>query len=351
MSAAASNADRGQTSLAAAPGGAGPLPAAIGVRTRGRGAKRRAALFAGAAALVPLVLLLAPIDTHFNERLARALWNFGHIPAFALFSVIALTIARERAGLATGRAIALSAGALLLLAIATEWEQSRVGRGFSMLDVGSDMTGSLLGLALWLLHRRAPWPAIVVTTVPAMALVAGSAAEPWGIAADEIAARRAFPVLADFSSARQLTRFANPDGLRLEQRDGQHLARVPLGGSDYSGFSLLHFPRDWSGYEQLHIEVVNPQSEPLHLTCRIHDSRHNDLYADRYNRGYVLQPGNNVLRVNLAEAAAAPDTRTMDLSRIQGVICFSRQSEGQRLIFLRRLALEERTDAVRADSQ
>jgi len=313
---------------------------AKGVRTRRRGANRRAALLAAAAALVPLVLLLAPIDTHFNDRLARALWNFGHIPAFALFSVITLTISREWGGLATGRTVALSAGALLLLAIASEWEQSQVGRGFSMVDVGSDMTGSLLGLALWLLHRRAPWPAIAVTALPAMALVAGSAVEPWNVAADEIAARRAFPVLADFSSARQLTRFANPDGLRLKQRDGQHFARVRLGGSDYSGFSLLHFPSDWSGYERLRIEVVNPQSDPLHLTCRIHDSRHNNLYADRYNRDYVLQPGNNVLTVNLADVAAAPETRAMDLSRIQGVICFSRQSDAQRLIFIRMLALE-----------
>ena len=57
------------------------------------------------------------------------------------------------------------------------------------------------------------------------------------------------------------------------------------------------------------------------ITCRVHDRQHTlglELYNDRFNRSYPLNPGWNRISINIEDISTAPQTRPMDLSQIQG---------------------------------
>ena len=299
---------------------------------------RRRTLLAGGSALAVLVLLCAPIDTRFDDRLPDALWNFGHVPGFALLTFFALTALRRRSKLSRSGTVLAGSAVLTLLAVATELVQSQVGRSFSATDIGGDAAGILAGAAAWLIRDRAARPAILATALPALAAVAVYAAHPAAVATDTLAAWRAFPVLADFCQPRQLLRFQNPVNLRIERGGGHCMASVRLGGSHYTGFNLSQFPRDWSGYDSVSIGFFNPSAEPLTLTCRIHDRQHDNRYEDRFNQAYVLPPGNSTVNISLAAAERAPDGRAMNMSTIAGLLCFTTEPE-DRLIWLRGIRL------------
>lgn len=299
---------------------------------------RRRTLLAGSSALAVLMLLCAPIDTRFDDSLPDALWNFGHVPGFALLTYFMLTALRRRSMLSRSGTVLAGSAALTLLAVATELVQGQVGRSFSATDIGRDAAGILAGAAAWLIGDRAAWPAIVATALPALAAVAVYAAHPAAVATDTLAAWVAFPVLADFCNPRQLLRFRNPVNLRIE-RDGSHcMASVRLGGGDYTGFNLSQFHRDWSDYDSVSIGFFNPSAEPLTLTCRIHDRQHNNRYDDRFNQAYVLPPGGSTLTLSLNRARLAPMGREMDLSAIAGLLCFTMEPE-DRLIWVRGIRL------------
>jgi hypothetical protein len=116
-----------------------------------------------------------------------------------------------------------------------------------------------------------------------------------------------------------------------------------LDTSPFSGVSLVYFPRNWTGYRFLHIDVLNPSSEEIQITCRIHDGRHEEgeqRYEDRFNKRFLLRQGWNDLRIDLGEVARAPVGRTMDLGEIRAVGLFSSRLPAPRYILVDYVRLE-----------
>ena len=65
---------------------------------------------------------------------------------------------------------------------------------------------------------------------------------------DEWVARKQFPVLADFETPFEQTRFSDVHQVQREQnivRHGRYALRVQLSTVHYSGISLFYFPHDW----------------------------------------------------------------------------------------------------------
>jgi len=163
---------------------------------------------------------------------------------------------------------------------------------------------------------------------------------------DEGIARAQFPLLSDFETPFEEDRWhrnANSSVDPSVARHGKASLRVEMDTSLYSGVSLVYFPRDWTGYRFLLLDVLNPSSEEINITCRIHDWRHEEgeqRYEDRFNKYIRLRQGWNDLRIDLGEVARAPVGRTMDLGEIRVVGLFASKLPAPRTIFVDHVRLE-----------
>jgi hypothetical protein len=163
---------------------------------------------------------------------------------------------------------------------------------------------------------------------------------------DEGIARAQFPLLSDFETPFEEDRWrrnTNSSVDRSVARHGKASMRVEMDTSTYSGVSFVYFPRNWTGYRFLHLDVLNPSSEEIKITCRIHDRRHEEgeqRFEDRFNKLFRLRQGWNDLRIDLAEVARAPVGRTMDLGEIRLMGLFASKLPMPRTIFVDHVRLE-----------
>ncbi len=163
---------------------------------------------------------------------------------------------------------------------------------------------------------------------------------------DEGIARGQFPLLADFETPFEKDRWegnARASVDRSVSRHGNASLRVEMDTSLYSGIALVYFPRNWNAYHFLLLEVFNPSSEAISITCRIHDRQHEEgvqTYKDRFNEGFLLQQGWNELRIDLGKVARAPFGRVMDLGEIRAVGLFATKLSAPRTVFVDYVRLE-----------
>jgi hypothetical protein len=118
--------------------------------------------------------------------------------------------------------------------------------------------------------------------------------------------------------------------------------KILLTTDEYSGASLRYFDGDWASARTLQISLYNPDSDPLRITCRIHDRKHNDdgmEYEDRFNRSYLLMPGWSQIEIDLDEVEKSPANRKMDMKRIQGVMLFAVSLPEPRVLYLDEMRL------------
>lgn len=302
----------------------------------------RILLLAAAAGLSALPLLASlPQSTH----LWRLLHDAAHAPVFAALALVLLSLGegqgfrRPVPGFLRAFLLAVALGAL------TELVQIPIGRDASWGDLGRDVAGALagLGVAAWL--GRAPkgtesWRrAAGVAAIVAVLVVAAPVA--WALAAYQ-ERNGQWPVLADFDSRLDLFFVSGAAYARHERTEwqGRPVLRVELGEGPYPGVSFDEPVADWRGYHALVVELVNPGSEPLALTIRVHDRWHDQSYDDRWNQAFSLPPGPHRLEFPLAKIAVAPRSRRLDLSAVSGVVLFAGAGSGGRSFIVRRLLLE-----------
>ena len=163
---------------------------------------------------------------------------------------------------------------------------------------------------------------------------------------DEGTARVQFPLLADFETPFERSRWEGNAGASVDRsvsRHGNASLRVEMGASLYSGISLVYFPRNWKAYHFLAVEVFNPSAEGFSITCRIHDRKHEggeQAYEDRFNQLFLLRQGWNELRIDLGKVSRAPYGRMMDLGEIRAVGLFATKLPAPRTVFVDYVRLE-----------
>ena len=308
---------------------------------------RRGGVGLALSGLVVLSLLLVfGSDEILPGRAFRAFWNLGHVAYFALIAWLLLQWGilrrqpRWRQWLWVLLASLLIGGAIELLQIGTQ-------RSADVMDLLRDLGGSLLVLAFYpgLLGpgrlRRWVLRGLVLALLLWELMPFGRALIDTGFA------WRQFPILADSSTPFELDRWSGRARLKIiEAEDGQPSLQMTLLPGDYSGASLKDFPGDWRGYEALVIELDLPSQEPLRLTVRVHDRRHERgprayAFGDRFNRSFPLQPGRNRLRIPLEEIRQAPAGRNMDMGQVVDVTLFASSLKTPRVVLVRRLLLEK----------
>jgi VanZ family protein len=299
-----------------------------------------------AAALLLAVLLFVGGPGYHSPRSFGRFWNLGHIVLFFLLTDLFLQTRFYQKGARSAGAIWGVLTATLVLGALVELLQARIGRLPAVGDVALDLLGTLLALVFRIKPAAgaARWPQRFLQT--AAVLMAAVACVPLAAALlDEYRAAAAFPKLASFETTTELGRWEGGAARTLSGevfRDGRRSLKISLTRAKYSGVALIHFPRDWRGYEALEFSVFNPGPAPLALTCRVHDRTHiaaGQHYSDRFNRRFRIAAGWNDIRIPLEDIRLAPATRPMDLSRVDGLGLFSVRLPAVATVFLDRVRL------------
>jgi len=102
----------------------------------------------------------------------------------------------------------------------------------------------------------------------------------------------------------------------------------------YPGAALRWPVPDWSPYDELVFELCLDQGAPLDLVVKIVDATHNGEYEDRFHRKLRLEPGTREFRISLAEVAASPRGRQLDLRRIASLQFFTSKLGSARRVYL-----------------
>lgn len=280
-------------------------------------APRNRAILILAGALV--LALVVPLPRS-GYRFGAYVGDLFHGPVFAVLTVLlcrALLMWRVE-----NRWIAAAAAwvALVAFGVATEVVQYFVGRNMSGHDLLADAAGATAGV-LWELGRGQHWPAARRGLALAAALVLVlTAARPVLLLADCYWQHAEMPMLASFEHPLELSRWAPAESRldRVQQHatDGQWSLRVDLAAGTYPGVSMMWTPRDWTGYSELAFDVHLDDGPPLAVVVKIVDEQTSWDASDRFERTVRLVPGENGVRIALAEVAAAPADRALDLTRV-----------------------------------
>lgn len=278
-----------------------------------------------------------------NPRSVKEIWNLGHV---VFFAALALAV-DHRFHLCRKPAVAkigLFLLSVLALACGIEFLQTFLsGRIASLQDVLLGLAGGVLFL-LWQVSCRMAggWKIFlrgccavisIVCLLPAMMA-----------SYDEFQAWRDFPVLADFESPLELSRWGDNSRLqrvRAPVASGRFAMQVALTVEQYSGFSLQYFPGDWRLARALRWSVYNPDDK-LVLHYRVHDRMHrgtDQQFADRFNGQVELVPGLNTITIPMAEIENGPKHRRMDLHHIKGLGFFVMSLPSPRVLYFDRVEL------------
>ena len=294
-------------------------------------------------------------------RSLREFWNLGHIALFLVLGYLLLTPPSPVATRTfTIQFLAVISFALLLGGL-IELVQARIGRDMSLIDVTRDGIGALLSL-VFLAPQRLSLSVTARRSLQASALLLLTwTCTPFAIALwDENQAIKDWPELARFESSLELGRWSSTGATRLSidstvALKGDHAMRVELGTSKYAGASLDYFPRDWSAYERLVINLYNPATSPLTVTCRIHDRAHSQSriqqHNDRFNHSYELKPGWNQITISLQELANAPTGRSMNTRLIDGLQIFVSELASPATIYIDEIYLADPLPPIQRESE
>jgi hypothetical protein len=285
------------------------------------------------ARLVPVAtvaLLLVPLPADCLGIWQGKLLDFGHVPLFAAF-VLALRIGW---GLSLGRALALAILSAGLAEIVQPW----AGRTGDWADFLRGGLGALAAAAAIRAYksRKTPLRAAGYLAL-GFAFVVWPVVEVAPYAIDTVEGRREFPVLAEFSTERDLLRWECTQATLALDADG---ARLELfsGSGEYSGAALRPAVSDFSGYRRLCWEF-RVAGEPADLVVSVRTSAGGEKTAHaQVGRRYGV--GTHVARFDLAAMAARGQPSPLDLSNVRYVQLFAVRLTETRTVVLHRVWLE-----------
>jgi VanZ family protein len=304
-------------------------------------------LLFGIFLLLTFALFFVDYSDIVPTRSFKIAWNFGHIVFFSIAIFLLLKHAPFLQQATQARQFYWVVGICLVAGVLIESIQFFIGRQASWQDILRNILGGLTALAFFPRPKSNPVQLlgfkfkVIITTLLCIQLL------PLLITlADEQIARNNFPLLADFESTLELSRWASNGRITLDKNFTAHgvfSARVELTTDQYSGASLNFLPSNWKNFERLLFSLYLPDNSSLSITTRIHDQQHEKdgyLYNDRFQQRTRLKPGWNHIIINLTDVIRAPKTRRMAIESIANIRIFTRNLKQARVIYLDHLRLE-----------
>jgi VanZ family protein len=300
----------------------------------------------GVILLIATTLFFVGGPDHHSPRSLKAFWDLGHIFYFGLLSLLLL-----RLRLLASQSLQSRWTVILLVSLLTgvliEILQYGTHREPSIMDVVRDVAGSFIALAFLAPPAKA-WPAKSAAVAILLFLLSPLAMS----LTDEAMARHNFPVLADFESPFEISRWTGNTHYKISSipqagennSNAQKVLQISLSTTKYSGVALNYFPSDWRGYNKLIIRVYQPDTEPLRITCRIHDLQHarsTQEFHDRYKQSFIVNQGWNDIVIDLKNVETAPTDRSMQMDQIRNLGIFSIQLPLPRLLYIDEVYLSQ----------
>jgi len=282
-----------------------------------------------------------------TSRLWREISNLGHIAAFLIMWTFVFNLFPRLRQFSILQVFVVVLVSTLVVAELIEIVQGWIGRDDEWQDVWDSGVGALLAIAFCSTQVRelARWARRTWRVVALISLLV----VPWTIwsnLADEMMLRRQFPVLCDFSTPFELSRWnANKAKIQLQRSDvtGHSYLAVKFQPALYSTISLKYFYPDWRNYRHIVLDLTNPDATELHIVLRMHDDLHKKyryVLNDRYNHVLILKPGHQQISIPILDVENAPATRKMDLQHMEDISLFTMQSRSYHHLFIHRIYLE-----------
>ena len=301
--------------------------------------RRSAWLLLAAAVGGPALALLLPLPK--GSRLVGVFLNFGHVVLGVFVCVLLWQALRvlTRMGIVS-RALWAWLGALALLTGMEAFQAFSRTRSPSLGDVVANGLGATTALAFYLVRGRKFAKRLAVAAVPLAIALA-----PMGLqACDTLRQRAEFPVLADFESQLEMTRwqFRSASGRRaadVTQR-GTRSLRVDFRANDaWPAAQFAYVAPDWRGHRWLTFQVHTKAPCTIHLL--VVDGLYDGSSKDAYSRVLSLNMGWNPFRVSLDEIARGPEGRTLDLGDVHSIQWFVDGPNAPLTIWLDAIQLEK----------
>lgn len=302
-------------------------------------------LFILTLAVICYGLFLVPNDDQ-ASRGANEIWNLGHIAAFWIIWTFVFNLFPRFQRFSTVQLILIVLATTLVVAELIEIVQGWIGRDNEWQDVWDSGVGALLAITFCSVQIRAlaQWMRIAWRVLALSTLVI----VPWTVwsnLADVVIIQREFPVLSNFSTPFEMTRWRrNHADISLHSSVGQRdYLSVTFRPGLYSTVKFKYFHRDWRGYQRLVLDLTNPETQAYKVILRIHDrwhKQHHFALSDRFNRTLVLKPGRQQIVIPLAEVARAPKTRKMDMAHLQELMLFTMASRVYHHLYIHSIYLE-----------
>ncbi|WP_101758188.1 VanZ family protein [Oceanicoccus sp. KOV_DT_Chl] len=296
--------------------------------------------------LIILVLLLLPWffiggPDYYASRLFREVWNLGHIVFFALAGYLLLSLSMGPLRTRVFKGLWLVVVFSLVVGWLIEVAQYGSAREPDSVDVLRDLLGGLIAYLVFFSsqwqQRLALFNSLLLIALVAVVLqltIIGL------LAGDELRMQRAFPVLADFETVTELTRWSGDAQFSQSSEyveHGEYSLKVVVAKQPFSGVALRYLESDWRNYQQLLVAVYNPDPEAFPVVLRIDDVAHRQgeqLFSDRFNRRFEVLHGWNQWVIALTDIASAPNTRQLDLENIGELHFFMVNPEPDKTFYL-----------------
>jgi VanZ family protein len=278
----------------------------------------------------------------FSPRSFQSAWNLGHIFYYAIVPFAFLTILKKE-DIPPRRQILLAFGYAAVIGTLMECFQYTTGRMFDPFDLIRNMIGALVSIS-FLLPMRALVPKTIKILTIALVLVQ---LYPFTASViDEYQTRRDFPILSDFETPFQIQRWMGTANMSIAKdvgAPGNHALRADFTTAKFSSIELEYFQPNWQHYHKFQFQILNPSPEPISITCHVHDAQHTRgprLFSDRFHKIYTLSQGWNTITIDIKEIQEAPQTRSMDLTQIRGIVIYTTQLPHPRTIYIDNLKLD-----------
>ncbi|NOY72347.1 MAG: hypothetical protein GXP14_08220 [Gammaproteobacteria bacterium] len=285
-----------------------------------------------------ILLAFASFKPSADPDVIRKTMDAGHSFAFILLSGL-LYLAMEHHG--KWQATMVSGLFSVLLMVGIEGLQPYFGRTASLADIQLSLLGTFIALSGMLVWRTVKNSLLKMMSLFLLVLAVGWIVQPvWSEWRSLWWREQQFPLLGDFehkletklwSAHGQHTRVSLSDQHAVS---GLHSLQVEINKGVWLGVRYAAGDQDWRKYKTLTMTFYNPGTA-FNMNLRIDDGVNAfPKYSERYNGEFQIGEGATTLLIPLANIAASPKSRLLDLSRIRKMILFLSKNEKPRLFYL-----------------
>lgn len=282
---------------------------------------------------------------YYASRSLKEVWNIGHLLFFCLVSIYCLRYIVSFTNLRIILQVIYLIIITAVISIIIEWSQKIFSSGVpDITDIRRNFIGMIFGYVLAISIKKTYILNLLRGLVILLVLI--EITPLFQVLMDEYRASRTFPILSDFESNFELSRWYSDEQFFISHKNkvhGNSSLRVSFGTDNYSSVSLRYFPSDWSKYKYLKFHLFYTGVDTLNVSCLIHDEpdkKNINVYEDQFIQRNYLINGWNEISILLENVRNYPRFRKMKMNKIKGVDIYTSRLQQVKNLYLDYVRLE-----------